>query len=165
VKEGAGFLVKRALSLVETSAFRLPRTEKALVIGSEGFEDVSLFKMLALSHGNSGGDDGGLDAMNSSENMALSLGMGVDDMLVAGVDIEGNSAMVKMWSSLALIYRNVVGKNVHRVFIESHATWKRDLKFASASSRRKGFSVGRLHSCCRSSHVTASPLAYVPACR
>jgi hypothetical protein len=87
VKVDVGFLVKRALSLVETSAFRLPSTEKALLIGSEGFEGVSFFGLLALSHGNSGGDEGGLDAMRSSEKMALSLGMGVDDMLVEGVDM------------------------------------------------------------------------------
>ena len=84
MKVGVGFLVKRALSLVETRAFRLPRTEKALLIGSEGFDGVS---SLALSHGNSGGDEGGLDAMRLSEKMALSLGMGVDDMLVKGVDM------------------------------------------------------------------------------
>ena len=88
MKEGVGFLVRRALSLVETRAFRLPRTEKALLIGSGGFEGVSVFLgLLALSHGNSGGDEGGLDAMRSSEKMALSLGMGVDDMLVEGVDM------------------------------------------------------------------------------
>ena len=82
-----GFLVGRALSLVETRGFRLPRTEKALLIGREGFEGVSFLAMLVLSHGNSGGDEGGLDAMRSSEKMALSLGMGVDDMTVEGVDI------------------------------------------------------------------------------
>lgn len=84
MKDGVGFLVRRALSLVETSAFRLPRTEKALLIGSEGFEGVS---SLRLSHENSGGDEGGLDAMRSSEKMAFSLGMGVDDILVEGVDM------------------------------------------------------------------------------
>lgn len=96
MKDGAGFLVRRALSLVETRAFRLPRTEKALlIVESEGFESVSLFLgLLVLSHGNSGGDEGGLDAMRSSEKIALSLGMGVDDMLVEGVDIFGTSAMV-----------------------------------------------------------------------
>ena len=83
MQDGVGFLVRRALSLVETSAFRLPRTEKALLIGRWGFEGVS---SLRLSHGNSGGDEGGLDAMRSSEKMALSLGMGVDDILVEGVD-------------------------------------------------------------------------------
>ena len=88
VKDGVGFLVRRALSLVETRAFRLPRTEKALLIGIEGFEGVSFFLgLLVLSHGNSGGDEGGLDAMRSSEKMVLSLGMGVDDMLVEGVDM------------------------------------------------------------------------------
>ena len=84
MQDGVGFLVRRALSLVETSAFRLPSTEKALLIGSGSFEGVSF---LELSHGNSGGDEGGLDAMRSSEKMALSLGMGVDDMLVEGVDM------------------------------------------------------------------------------
>ena len=84
MKVGVGFLVRRALSLVETRAFRLPRTEKALLIGSGFFEGVS---SLEFSHGNSGGDEGGLDAMRSSEKMALSLGMGVDDMLVEGVDM------------------------------------------------------------------------------
>ena len=87
MKVGVGFLVRRALSLVETRAFRLPRTEKALLIGSEGCEGVSFLGLLALSHGNSGGDEGGLDAMRSSEKMALSLGMGVDDILVEGVDM------------------------------------------------------------------------------
>ena len=88
MKDGVGFLVRRALSLVETRAFRLPRTEKALLIGIEGFEGVSFFLgLLVLSHGNSGGDEGGLDAMRSSEKMVLSLGMGVDDMLVEGVDM------------------------------------------------------------------------------
>lgn len=96
-KDGVGFLVRRALSLVETRAFRLPRTEKALLIGSGGFEGVLfVLALLALSHGNSGGDEGGLDAMRSSEKMALSLGMGVDDMLVEGVDICGKSAIVEI---------------------------------------------------------------------
>jgi hypothetical protein len=87
VKDGVGFLVKRALSLVETSAFRLPRIEKALLIGREDVGGVSFLGLLALSHGNSGGDEGGLDAMRWSEKTALSLGMGVDDMLVEGVDM------------------------------------------------------------------------------
>lgn len=70
--------------------------EKALLIGSEGFEGVSFFMLLAFPHGNSGGDEGGLDAMRSSENMALSLGMGVEDMLVEGVDMCGKSAIFGM---------------------------------------------------------------------
>ena len=120
--DGVGFLVRRALSLVETSAFRLPSTENALLIDSEGFEGVSILVLLESSHGNSGGDDGGLDAMSSSEKMALSLGMGVDDILAAGVDIEGSSAMSKMSSSPAVVYRSAFIKNINRVLVESDAT-------------------------------------------
>ena len=112
MKDGVDFLTKRALSLVETSAFRFPRTEKALLIGSVGFEGVLSLK---LSHGNSGGDEGGLDAMRSSEKMALSLGIGVDDMLVRGVDMRGKSAMIEMWSFLAVLYRSAFNKNITRV--------------------------------------------------
>lgn len=87
VAVGFGFFVKRALSLVEANAFRLPSTENALMTGSEDFEGVSFLLLLVLSHGSSGGEDGGLDAMMSSEKIALSLGIGVDDIFARGVDI------------------------------------------------------------------------------
>jgi hypothetical protein len=57
---------------------------------------VPYLVLLPFSHGNSGGDDGGLDALKSSEKMALSLGIGVDDMLVEGVGAEGRSAMLNV---------------------------------------------------------------------
>jgi hypothetical protein len=94
VAAGVGLLFKRALSLVVASTFRLPRTEKALTTGGEFFEGVPYLVLLPFSHENSGGDDGGLDALKSSEKMALSLGIGVDDILVEGVDAEGRSAML-----------------------------------------------------------------------
>jgi hypothetical protein len=108
VEAGIGLLFKRALSLVEASTFRLPRTEKALTTGSEDFEGVPYLELLPLSHVNSGGDDGGLDAVKSSEKITLSLGIGVDDMLVEGVDVAGKSAMVKLCLSCVGLYMHVV---------------------------------------------------------
>jgi hypothetical protein len=73
--------VDRALSLIDVSAFRFPRTENALMIDRSGFDGVPWYFVLAVpSHGNSGGEDGGLDAANgSSEKTGLSLLRGVDD--------------------------------------------------------------------------------------
>jgi len=63
------------------SGFRFPRTENAFAIDRAGFEGAPWYFVLAISsHGNSGGDDGGLDAANgSSEKVGLSLLRGVDD--------------------------------------------------------------------------------------
>lgn len=70
----------RTLSLLDVSAFRFPRTENAFAIDRAGFEGVPWYFVLVSSHGNSGGDDGGLDAANgSSEKTGLSLLRGVDD--------------------------------------------------------------------------------------
>jgi hypothetical protein len=97
VMDGCLF-VDRALSLIEVSAFRLPRTEKALVIGRAGFEDVPwYFVLVDSSQGNSGGEDGGLDATKgSSEKTGLSLLIGVDDGSTGGVEVGGSSAMFKV---------------------------------------------------------------------
>jgi hypothetical protein len=87
------FLVKRVLSLVDVKAFRLPRMEKALTIDCEGFDGVSYLLLLVFSRENSGGDEGGLDAMISSEKMALSLGIGVDEIF-GGDILTGYSCVV-----------------------------------------------------------------------
>lgn len=84
-----GFLFRRALSLVGERAFRLPRTEKALGRDWGVFDGMPSLVLLVLSQGNSGGDDGGLDAMRSSEKIALSLGIGVDDTSVGGINAVG----------------------------------------------------------------------------
>lgn len=94
VAVGVGFLAERTLSLIEESAFRLPRTENALLIVGEGWERVLYLVVLSCSHGNSGGDEGGLDARHgSSEKMGLSLGIGVDDRCGSGVEVRLASAI------------------------------------------------------------------------
>jgi hypothetical protein len=88
--------VDLALSVIDVSAFRFPRTEKALMIDRSGFEGVPWYFVLAVSsHGNSGGDDGGLDAANgSSEKTELSLLRGVDDGSTWSAEVRGKSAML-----------------------------------------------------------------------
>jgi hypothetical protein len=157
VEAGAGLLFKRALSLVVASTFRLPRTEKALTTGSEVFEGVPYLVLLPLSNVNSGGDDGGLDAAKSSEKIALSLGIGVDDMLVEGVDVAGESAMLEICLSYTVTIYTCRRKNIERVVREARDWTRPQFRprlLESRSAKSLASRESRRFQCCRSSHVT-----------
>lgn len=78
--------------------FRFPKIENALTVGFESRASAAEYLvLLVLSQGNSGGDEGGLDARKgSSEKSGLSLGTGVDDMLAGGDDLRGGSAILRV---------------------------------------------------------------------
>ena len=83
--------------------------------------------LLVLSQGNSGGDDGGLDVMRSSEKIALSLGIGVDDMLAANLDARSISAMSRMCAPGSAV-RIIVAVRILTRVVESDATGDASLK-------------------------------------
>lgn len=59
---------------------------------------MSYALLLDFSQGNSGGEEGGLDARKgSSEKMAVSLGIGVDEIPVDLVNCSGDSAILGGW--------------------------------------------------------------------
>jgi hypothetical protein len=128
---------------------------------------VSYLMLLPLSHVNSGGDDGGLDALKSSEEIALSLGIGVDDVLVEGVDVEGKSAMLEIClSSTATIY-TCRRKDVERVVREKR-DWTRFQFRPRLLNSRSGNSLALRNRCrfrAADLHMSRIPLAYVPAGR
>ena len=78
----ACLFVDRALSLMGSRAFLLPRSENALTVGFCWVASVSSGVVL-LSHGKPGGEEGGLEArVGSSENRAT---RGLDDPVSSAI--------------------------------------------------------------------------------
>ena len=91
-EDGAAFFVGRAFSLRGFNGFRLPKMENAVLLvgGGGGFVDAST-DVLAFSHGNPGGDDGGLDARAGASEKTGG-GVGLDGRVIS--DVGNASGMI-----------------------------------------------------------------------